>query len=98
MSIRYREHSLAYIFRMELMPIGSLARSFGLLQLPKIKELRHHHGAPVGGASSKAVVPAAELVRDFEPTDVDTSTITFKDPAKEKIRQNNIMAKSEKVQ
>jgi ATP-dependent RNA helicase DDX55/SPB4 len=36
----YKEHQCSYIFRMEGLDVGAVARSYALLRLPKIKELR----------------------------------------------------------
>lgn len=36
----YREHQCSYIFRMETLDVGAVARSYALFRLPKIKELR----------------------------------------------------------
>lgn len=36
----YKEHQCSYIFRMEALNVGAVARSYALLRLPKIKELR----------------------------------------------------------
>jgi hypothetical protein len=37
----YKEHQLSYIFRADRLDIGSVARSYGLLRLPRIPETRN---------------------------------------------------------
>ena len=70
----YQEHLCSFIFRFEELDIGSVARSYGLLRLPKIPETRGKKGKPI----------------NFENTNVDTSKIPYLHKDKEKARMNKI--------
>lgn len=70
----YKEHLCSYIFRLEHLDIGSLARSYGLLRLPKIAETRGVKGKPI--------------VFETDPTD--TATIPYHHKEKEQARLRKI--------
>lgn len=72
----YKENLCSYIFRLEKLDIGALARSYGLLRLPKIAETRGVKGKPI----------------IFETDTVDTSTIPYKHHEKEKARVTRLNA------
>lgn len=79
----YKENLCSYIFRLEQLDLGSLGRSYGLLRLPKIAETRGVKGRPI--------------VFDTDP--IDTSSIPYRHPEKEKARlQRLVTAKEEKAQ
>lgn len=66
----YKEHLCSFIFRLEHLDLGALARAYGLLRLPKIAETR--------GVKGKPIV--------FETDALDTSTIAYKHTEKEAAR------------
>jgi ATP-dependent RNA helicase DDX55/SPB4 len=66
----YKENLCSFIFQLEQLDIGSVARSYGLLRLPKIAETR--------GVKGKPIV--------FDTDRTDTSTIPYKHSEKEKAR------------
>lgn len=66
----YKEHLCSYIFRLENLDIGAVARAYGLLRLPKMAETR--------GVKGKPIV--------FETDAMDTATIPFKHTEKEEKR------------
>ena len=66
----YQEHLCSYIFRLEELDIGSVARSYGLLRLPKIPETRGRKGKPIL----------------FTSTEIDTSTIPYRHKEREHAR------------
>jgi len=66
----YKEHLCSYIFRLETLSIGAVARSYGLLRLPKIPETRGVRGRPI----------------DFVTVAVDTSSIPYRHREKEQAR------------
>ena len=72
----YKENLCSYIFRLDQLDIGALARSYGLLRLPKIPETR--------GAMGARIV--------FESTSVDTSQIAYKHKEKELARVRRLAA------
>jgi ATP-dependent RNA helicase DDX55/SPB4 len=63
----YQEHLCSFIFRIEELDIGSVAKSYGLLRLPKIPETR-----------GKKLIPIV-----FENTEINTSTIPYRHKEKE---------------
>jgi ATP-dependent RNA helicase DDX55/SPB4 len=71
----YQEHLCSYIFRIEELEIGSVARSYGLLRLPKIPETRGKKGKPI----------------IFENAEVDTSKIAYRHKVKEQARLTKII-------
>lgn len=71
----YQEHLCSYIFRLDDLDIGSVARSYGLLRLPKIPETRRKKGKPIV----------------FENSDVNTSLIPYHHVEKEQARQNKLL-------
>jgi hypothetical protein len=74
----YKEHLCKFIFQFEKLDIGSVARSYALLRLPKIPETRK-------GLKLKSF--------SFENSKVDTSKIAYKHVEKEKARINRINKK-----
>lgn len=70
----YKEHMCSFIFRLEQLDIGAVARSYALLRLPKIPETRGKKGKPIV----------------FETSPVDTSTIPFLHKEKEKARKRRL--------
>lgn len=85
----YKEHQCSYIFRYAELDVGAIARSYGLLRLPKIPETR------VGTAKNKHVrgkgkVGAAAPPIAFEQTYVDTTKIPYKHKEKEKSRKGKL--------
>lgn len=72
----YKENLCSYIFRLDQLDIGGLARSYALLRLPKIPETR--------GVKGKPIV--------FEATKIDTSKIKYKDKQQEKARIRRLEA------
>lgn len=66
----YKEHLCSFIFRLEFLDLGAVARSYGLLRLPKMAETR--------GVKGKPIV--------FETDAIDTSTIAYKHTEKEAAR------------
>lgn len=69
----YIEHHARLIFDFKLLDIAAVARSFGLIHMPRMKELRGKH---------------IKLSNS-----IDTTTISYKDPIKEKQRQQSIKHK-----
>jgi len=67
----YKEHICSFIFRLDKIDIGSVARAYALVKLPKIPETRGKMGAAI----------------KFETTYCDTSAIPYKHKDKEKARQ-----------
>ena len=66
----YKEHLCNFIFRLETLSIGAVARGFGLLRLPKIAETRGVRGRPI----------------DFQASPVDTSLVPYRHKEKEQAR------------
>jgi ATP-dependent RNA helicase DDX55/SPB4 len=75
----YKENLCSYIFRLESLDIGGLARAYGLLRLPKIAETRGVKGKPI----------------IFQTDPLDTSLIPYKNPEKEKARLRRIQQAKE---
>ena len=69
----YIEHHAKLIFDVKLLEIAEVARAFGLVHLPKMRELRGRH------------------VKLFNS--IDAATISYKDPIKEKQRQESLKGK-----
>ena len=67
----YTEHQCQYIFRLKELDVGNLANSFGLLRLPKMKEIKK--------------IPR-HLQDTFQASSVDPDTVPYKDKAREKQR------------
>jgi ATP-dependent RNA helicase DDX55/SPB4 len=78
----YKENLCSYIFRLDQLDIGSVARAYALLKLPKIPETQSQRKG-----SKKPV--------DFEATDVNTGTIPFKHKEREDARQRKYKEKLE---
>lgn len=78
----YKEHLCSFIFRLPDLDIGGLARAYGLVRLPKIAETRGVKGKPIL----------------FETDPIDTSTIPYKHPEKEKARLKRLKEGKEKVE
>jgi ATP-dependent RNA helicase DDX55/SPB4 len=72
----YKEHICSYIFQLGNLDIGSVARAYGLLRLPKIPETR--------GVKGKPIV--------FETSPISTSTIPYRHKEKEEARQRRLHA------
>ena len=68
----YKEHQCGYIFRFDRLNLGSVARCYALLKLPRISETR-------------CLKDLGNI--DFEPVDVDTSSIPYIQEDKERTRQ-----------
>ncbi len=83
----YKEHHCSYIFRYSDLDLGSVARGYGLLRLPKIPETR------VGTARNKYTTKKKDGeggiggVIAFEQTYVDTTAIPYKHKEKEQSRK-----------
>ncbi len=75
----YKEHLCSFIFKLDKLDIGSVARSYALVKLPKIPETRGKLGASIR----------------FETTYMDTSTVPYKHVQKEKARQQRLKAVKE---
>lgn len=71
----YKEHQCQYIFRFQKLSLGSMARSYGLVKLPKMPEVKNH-----------------PIPIDFEELNIDTSTIKYRDLARERARQQRLTA------
>lgn len=74
----YKEHSCSYIFRFSEIDIGSIARSYGLLRLPKIPETR--------GVKGREIV--------FDTIKIDTSLIPYRHLEREEARKRKIQEKN----
>ena len=75
----YKEHQCAYIFRFDRLNLGSIARCYAILKLPKISETKYlKHLGNI----------------DFEPTNIDTSAIPYLQEDKERLRQAIITGKN----
>eukprot|EP00850_Spirogloea_muscicola_P010909 SM000065S20258 [mRNA] locus=s65:520709:524139:- [translate_table: standard] len=72
----YKEHHCNYIFRYKELDLGDLAIEFGLLQLPSMPELRK---SKLKVSTRFQAIPS-----------MDFNTISYKDKAREKQRQNNL--------
>ena len=76
----YKEHQCSYIFQVEHLDLGELARALAVLRLPKLRELgskRHKKGGAGGWV-------------DWSPlVEVDLDSIKYKDKQREKQRQQN---------
>jgi len=77
----YKEHICSFIFRLDKIDMGSVARAFALVKLPKIPETRGKMGAAIR----------------FEQTYCDTSAIQYKHKDKEKARQVRLKAVKEEI-
>ncbi|KAM7263484.1 hypothetical protein ACFE04_001167 [Oxalis oulophora] len=76
----YKEHYCSYIFRWKELEIGKLATGYGLLQLPGMAEVKLHSLSTEG----------------FTPVEgVNLGEIKFKEKAREKQRQKNLIKKKE---
>jgi ATP-dependent RNA helicase DDX55/SPB4 len=71
----YTEHQCQYIFRLKELDIGNLANSFGLLRLPKMKEIKK--------------IPRP-LQDTFRASSVDPDTVPYKEKAREKQRKEKM--------
>ena len=71
----YKEHQCTYIFRFDRLSLGSIARCYALLKLPKIYETSFLDGS-------------GDI--DFKPMNIDTSTIRYLQKDKERKRQEKI--------
>ena len=69
----YIEHHARLIFDLKLLEVAEVAQSFGLIHMPKMRELRGRH---------------VRLLAS-----IDTATISYKDPVKEKQRQESLKNK-----
>lgn len=79
----YKENLCSYIFRMDQLAIGDVARSYSLLKLPKIAE----------------TVKYKSRIQFEEAQDIDTSTIPYLHKEKEAARQRKLQnLKTSKVQ
>ena len=67
------EHHARLIFDLKLLEVAEVAQSFGLIHMPKMRELRGRH---------------VRLLAS-----IDTATISYKDPVKEKQRQESLKNK-----
>mmetsp|Transcript_10335 Transcript_10335/g.19062 ORF Transcript_10335/g.19062 Transcript_10335/m.19062 type:complete len:659 (-) Transcript_10335:270-2246(-) len=76
----YKEHHCKFIFKLNDLDIGKLARSFGLLRMPKVGDLRKPKG-----------------LEGFEPSEVDPTTVRFRDKQREKQRIQNLKTRGEQV-
>jgi len=72
----YKEHMLQYIFRIKDLDLGSVARSYALLRLPKIPETRGPLGASI----------------KFEPMSYNMSQIPYRHKEKEEARQRRLQS------
>lgn len=78
----YKEHHCSYIFRWKELEIGKLAMGYGLLQIPLMKEIKHH----------------SLSVDGFSPVDgIDVAEIKYKDKHREKQRQKTLQRKKEEA-
>ena len=86
----YKEHQCSYIFRFSELDLGAVARSYGLLRLPKIPETRvgNTKGKYVLGNSAQAGAAGAPIA--FETTYIDTTKIPYKHKEKEKSRKGKL--------
>ena len=73
----YKEHSCSYIFRFSELDIGSVARSYGLLRLPKIPETR--------GVKGREII--------FDTIKIDTSLIPYRHVEREEARKRKLQEK-----
>eukprot|EP01018_Ginkgo_biloba_P010644 Gb_12810 [translate_table: standard] len=76
----YKEHHCSYIFRWKELEVGKLGMGYGLLQLPTMTELKRN------ALSTDGFVPV---------DDIDLAAITYKDKAREKQRQKNLVKKKQ---
>lgn len=76
----YQEHLCSYIFKLDDLDIGAVARSYALLRLPKIPETRGLRGRKI----------------QFETSPIDTSTIRYLHKEREKARKRKLEALKEK--
>ena len=90
----YKEHQCSYIFRYSALDLGAIARSYGLLRLPKIPETRVGIGRnkysgrkKQGGKEGEGEGDRDGGVIAFEQTYVDTTAIPYKHKEKEKSRK-----------
>ena len=67
----YIEHHAQFIFVLKELDVGRVANAFGLLRLPKMKELKKLK---------------KEKLQAFVPSDIDPNTVPYADAAKEKAR------------
>jgi len=70
----YKEHLCSFIFRINQLDIGAVARSYALLRLPKIPETRGTLGAKI----------------KFVPTPFNTAQIPYRHKEKEQARQRRL--------
>ncbi|PWN54113.1 DEAD-domain-containing protein [Violaceomyces palustris] len=83
----YSKHEAAYIFRSQDLNLGLVARSFGLLRLPKMPEVqawRDSHNGKGKGSSDNAVVEGEDI--GFEEEEIDLKTFAYADKLREKQR------------
>lgn len=81
----YKEHQCGFIFQLEQLDLGELARCLAVLRLPKLKELGAHRKKKKG---SSGWVEWSPLV------DVEIDSIRYKDKQREKQRQQNKLQKA----
>ncbi|CAM6050827.1 unnamed protein product [Sphagnum compactum] len=77
----YKEHQCSFIFKWKELEVGRTAMGYGLLQLPSMPELRR------GLLSVTNFIPAEG---------VNVASISFKDKAREKQRQKNLILKPQR--
>ena len=81
----YKEHHCSYIFRIQDLDIAALARSFGLLRLPRMPEIKKAHHQGVGGNGVESVGFVASLI--------DPDTVPYKDKNRERQRVSGLAKK-----
>ncbi len=76
----YKENLCSFIFRLDELDIGSVARAYVLLKLPKIPE-------------TKSTRKGSKEAIEFEATDINTGLIPFKHKEREDARQRKYQEK-----
>jgi len=81
----YKEHHCSYIFRIQDLDIAALARSFGLLRLPRMPEIKkaHHQGSGGNGVDNVGFVASL----------IDPDTVPYKDKNRERQRVSGLAKK-----
>ena len=85
----YQEHACRFIFRLKELDLGSLASSMGLLRLPRMPETKHlRQQRQAGGDGSFSFVASS----------VDPESVPYKDKAREKQRQQRLLATRQELE
>jgi ATP-dependent RNA helicase DDX55/SPB4 len=97
----YQEHQASFIFRLADLNLGFVAYAFGLLRLPKMREIipdgkkqqafgRSHKGKSFNSKKDSVKVN----VKSFLPSSVDPASVRFADEARNEQRAASVSARN----